>query len=368
MSAVAVNTNRLAPIFFKDFAKFLDATGNNTRKAEFLSRLYHYTKISKFKLNGLKCFTRSISTLATDSNISKSTVSSYLKEFEEKGLIERRNVLCKKKRLYIRVTNFLYSTLGIKCSSNTQNRVIENPKIGLSIYKVKYDNKRSNLSNTSITANSDSADSADILKTCNAQNNDFDLINDLELSKPSTEELADSYAEYEQQPQTKEKIQLGKSSQPQAPKQAANPPRKPVEQEITKTLTKTQKKYVKSVTRNLGAQIKITKPEKLTKEIEQAIINPKRFSKSKSFKHKVNAIAKTIRSGHWHAPIAAVNDNSGSPDAFKVVHVSRDEDGHNLIEVEQSQTKQAQFSPEDQIMQDRLNEIFERTQAERFKL
>ena len=91
----------------------LHAITNNYNKATLLDKLIFWWQISTYTLEDDNIwFTRSISRISEDSRISKRSVERYLQEFQQLGLIEKINVLYKKKNLYIRITDKLLCLLG----------------------------------------------------------------------------------------------------------------------------------------------------------------------------------------------------------------------------------------------------------------
>jgi len=110
--------------------------------------------------------------------------------------------------------------------------------------------------------------------------------------------------------------------------------------------------------RNLGLKTEITKPQQLIDEMKEAALNPKRFSKAKNFKHKINTMAKVIMRGTWRNTVGATE-----PDEQQVTIDS--ETGTATIDLTPSDNLDEHFSAEDnaffaEIMQDIYRENAEK--------
>ena len=227
-------------------------------KATLLDKCIFFWQISTYTLNDdKKWFTRSISTLAKEAKISERSVSRYLKEFSEKGYIEKRSVLKLKKHLYIRITNRLL--LLLNCNNNTENTsnlsqtgVINNDSNALSIYK-------DNIVNT-VNINVSKQDN---------------VINSSTLSSQK-QELAN-----------KTKI--------------IN-----IERSSTSKKTIDYTSYIKGMLNNLSVQnnLKISDPNQLMDEILFTLTNTEnQLSGIDDPLHRINIIAKLLREKRWRTPI-----------------------------------------------------------------
>jgi len=116
---------------------------------------------------------------------------------------------------------------------------------------------------------------------------------------------------------------------------------------IGKALTNVQEKYIASTVRNLGLKTEITKPQQLIDEMKEAALNPKRFSKAKNFKHKINTMAKCIRVGRWRDAVNFEDEHVQNDDTFNPARISVDATtGALTIDAEQSKPK-SKYSADD---------------------
>ena len=109
--------NNYSAIHYEEFQPLLDITGN-TRKALLLDKVVYWFKVSRFTLprsgsNDI-WFTRTYAQMHQETKIPISTLKSYMKEFVDKGLIER----VQKKvgiavRAYFRATEQLLNKLRV---------------------------------------------------------------------------------------------------------------------------------------------------------------------------------------------------------------------------------------------------------------
>ena len=263
------------PIFFKDLNKLKELTKSSS-EAELLAYIHHYWRISRFILNdGQKYFTHRLDVIAKFLGKSTRSVERYLKSLSEQGLIKKVCRLKGVKRLYIRVTQKFLAFISHKNVGN-------DPDILSETYIEQYSNIY--LTNTSNTNNPRIA-----------TKNNFFSVSDSDFE--SYEQYQPDISELESW--EKKKIEALENSNMQ---HAAGKQKKKsgVEQSICRELTNTQKQYIETTVKNLQEKVDITNPHKLHEEIIEAVLNPKRFSHSKNFKHRINTIAKSIRDGYWY--------------------------------------------------------------------
>jgi len=262
----------LCSIFHANFDKLVVLT-NSHNKAVFLDKCLFWWQISKYTLGDEKIwFTRKLSEIAKELSISERSISRYLEEFEEKGLLERTCKLSasnKKgsfkvtKSLYIRVTDKLLAllqqpkqpscTLDTKqnCSFLTQHGEIDKDNLAVSIYKDKNDN----------TINNSTVSHAGI-------------VNNLEISL------------------------INRQPEPDQPGYA-------IEKTIDEQLEPRLKNYIKGMLTNLQTQhdIKISNPEQHFAEVVFSVLNKEnQMVGVEDSHHRVNIIAKLLRERLWSTP------------------------------------------------------------------
>lgn len=262
----------LCSIFHAHFDKLVALT-NSHNKAVFLDKCIFWWQISKYTLGDEKIwFTRKLSEIAKELSVSERSISRYLEEFEEKGLLER---VCKlsasnkndsfkvTKSLYIRVTDKLLAllqlpkqpnnTLSLKkdCSFSTQHGDIDKDNLAVSIYKDKDDNT---INNTTVR------------QTGN--------VNNLKINPIKTQ------PEPNQQSYAIEKI-IGEQLEPRL------------------------KNYIKGMLKNIQTQhaIQISNPEQLFAEVVFSVLNKEnQLIGIEDSHHRVNIIAKLLRARLWETP------------------------------------------------------------------
>ena len=268
----------LCSIYHDHFDKLFHLTGNYN-KAVFLDKCMFWWQISKYTLGDEKIwFTRQITEMAKELNLSISSVNRYLKEFRLLGLIETKNKLYSKKHLYIRVTEKLLNYIGMTspkkqdCISLKQNDIIENINLTVSIYKDK---------------------------DCNL------VIN-------NTVSQLDAVNNYETQP--------NKNIQSLYPTYA-------IEDIIGERLTVREKNYIKGMMHNLQKHngLAWSAPEQLFAEIVFTILNAEQLQGINNFNHRVQIIAKLLRQKKWLTPKGFYNHSDfGAPFRKQVAKTDND--------------------------------------------
>ena len=130
------NNNNIATIYHDRYDQLKLLTGSPS-KAEFLSKCIYWWQISKYKIkhSDYIWFTRTTDELAAGAGLSNSSVGRYLRDFANKGLIEKRvlkrfsrkhsqDITC----LHIRITEKLLVLLKTttKKSSSTNQKSKDN--------------------------------------------------------------------------------------------------------------------------------------------------------------------------------------------------------------------------------------------------
>lgn len=379
MTAVELSVqDTVSPIYFRDLDRVKTLT-NNTTQAEFLCRIVYFFRITNIIENGIKWFTRSSEDLAEICRVSTRTIRRYLNQFEQQGYIEKKRRMFSRQHLYITVTDKLLTLLRNNKPSKTSKTapILQTDKMatcsnivyGINTTKNKATStelelrkKENKKESNKIYSSNTKLTKPDAQSNCAAKKN-----GDLNLSdrKPT---LSD-YEEYERLTNKNDsKLNNEVNSKPQFQKTTPNTKEtfssntknsqkthknSHVSNFIGKALTQLQEKYIASTVRNLGRKTEITKPEQLITEMKEAAINPKRFSKAKNFKHKVNTMAKCIRVGRWRDAVNFDEEQVQNDDTFNPKYVSVDADtGALTIEAEQSKPKskyaEGAFSDEDE--------------------
>ncbi|WP_419421638.1 hypothetical protein ACNVED_16820 (plasmid) [Legionella sp. D16C41] len=257
----------LCSIYHAHFDKLAEYTKSHN-KAVFLDKCIFWWQISNYTLNdGEIWFTRTLSQMAKDLALSERSISRYLEEFEQKGLIERacklsastKNGFRVTKRLYIRVTQKLLDLLQIKdetikstdthvthCSFLNQDGEIEKDKKSVFINKEKDHNYPVN-STVSCKENVE------------------------KLSKPLNQSHHPIYQ---------------------------------IEKIIGERVGERTKNYIKGMMNNLSHehQVHFSSPEQTFAEIIFTLINQPQLKQVETIQHKVQIIAKLLREKRWRTP------------------------------------------------------------------
>ena len=254
-------------IFHKRFDLIYQLT-NTYQQAIFLDKCIYWWQISKYTLGKNKIFfTRSYEQMATEARISESSVNRYLKDFEEKGYIEKITKLSASnkgefkviKRTYINITEKLLSILNITANEGQgvelinsvfleQPDIIDNVTMTESIYKVKDHNQNNNST----------------VKQKSIVNN----------SKTITKQITTNLPSY------------------------------PIEPQIGERMTERLKNYIKGTLKNLETQHKLnfSDPNKLFAEIIFSATQDLQWPGIDNPHHRVNIIAKLLRQKQWKTP------------------------------------------------------------------
>lgn len=261
-------------IFHNNYERLLALT-NNHNKAVFLDKCIFWWQISNYRLNDNKIwFTRKLSDIAKDLLISERSVSRYLEQLEEQGLVERtcklsasnkNNQFKVSKKLYIRITEKLINLLQLNpistskeskaCDSSfyKQGGEIENDNLSVSIYK---DN---NHNNNNIVSHEDIVN--------NFQNNSNQPL------KPQTKPLT-------------------------------TPQIYPIEPVIGECITPALKNYIKGMLVNVQKQhgVNLSNPNKVFAEVVFSVTQETQWQGISHAHHRVNIIAKLLRQRAWKTP------------------------------------------------------------------
>lgn len=254
-------------IFHKQFDLIYQLT-NNYQQAVFLDKCIYWWQISKYTLGKNKIFfTRPYEQMAKEARISESSVNRYLKEFTEKGYIERVTKLsaCNKgefkviKRTYIHITEKLLAILNTPANEGQgrgpissvfleQSDIIDNVTVTESIYKVKDHNQKNNST----------------VKQGGIVNNSETIVKEPPTHTPSY----------------------------------------PIEPQIGERITDRLKNYIKGTLKNLQTQhaLSFSDPNKLFAEVVFSATQDLQWPGIDSPHHRVNIIAKLLRQKQWKTP------------------------------------------------------------------
>lgn len=293
----------LCSIYHAHFDKLFHLTGNYN-KAVFLDKCIFWWQISTYNLGDENIwFTRQISEMAKELNLSISSVNRYLKEFRNLGLIETKNKLYKKKHLYIRITEKLLKCLGAilpktnKCLDLDQDDIIENVNLSVSIYK----ETDSNYVNNNTVSNA-----------CAVNN----LKTNISLFYPTF----------------------------------------PIEEIIGERLNIREKNYIKGMMHNLQKYhgLNFSSPEQLFAEITFSLLNKEQLQGINNFNHRIQIIAKLLREKRWCTPKGFYNHSEFGNVFKKVTTKNRPQlaqlTTQSKIELEKNiQAIQLEFSAQNQF-------------------
>jgi len=266
MSLSAINHKRLDRI---------NELTRNYNKATLLDKFIFWWQHSTYTLNdNQKWFTRSVTRIAEDSGISKRSVERYMSQFEKMGLIERRNVLLRKKNLYIRITAKLLNQLGLSSKKQTQNEVPQESNSKPSSLNLAHigGNKSGDLAVSYIRCKEQ------IVKTNSTVSNQGIVNNSDELTK---------------NPNIQAKTEKTENSGYK------------IEKDIGERLTSRFKNYIKGVLTNLQSQHNVifSNPDKVFAEVVFAVTHEDNQLKGiTNPHHRMNIIAKLMREQRWRTP------------------------------------------------------------------
>ncbi len=240
-------------------------------KAEFLSKLLFWWQISKYKIkrSDYIWFTRTTEELAAGAGLSNTSVGRYLRDFSNKGLIEKRVIKRYSRKhgqditcLHIRITDKLLTILKtVTPKPSTTNQSGEDNKRPDSNNSLQVDDTPSvNLTDPTINSKGDS-------------------------SNNSTVKTGDvNYGE-------KQKASFEKNVFP-------------IEKEIGERVSEELKDQIKgmlyNVLKHLGQELK--QNERLFTEVLFAVTNKEQFKDITCMNHRINIAASLIRKKQWRTP------------------------------------------------------------------
>ena len=261
-----MNKNNNIATIYHDRHDQLKLLVGSPAKAEFLSKCIYWWQISKYKIKNSDYiwFTRTTDELAAGAGLSESSVGRYLRDFADKGLIEKRvikrfsrkhdqDIAC----LHIRITDKLLALL----KTTTKNQTISDNEQPDSKNLPQLDDTPSvNLTDPTINNKGDSPNNSTVK---------HDDVNCGEKQKASFEKTVF-----------------------------------PIEKEIGERVSEEIKDQVKgmlcNVLKNQGQGLKHN--ERLFTEVLFAVTNKEQFKDVDCMNHRINIAASLIRKKQWRTP------------------------------------------------------------------
>lgn len=261
-----MNKNNNIATIYHDRHDQLKLLAGSPAKAEFLSKCIYWWQISKYKIKNSDYiwFTRTTDELAAGAGLSESSVGRYLRDFADKGLIEKRvikrfsrkhdqDIAC----LHIRITDKLLALL----KTTTKNQTISDNEQPDSKNLPQLDDTPSvNLTDPTINNKGDSPNNSTVK---------HDDVNCGEKQKASFEKTVF-----------------------------------PIEKEIGERVSEEIKDQVKgmlcNVLKNQGQGLKHN--ERLFTEVLFAVTNKEQFKDVDCMNHRINIAASLIRKKQWRTP------------------------------------------------------------------
>ena len=269
------NNNNIATIYHERHDQ-LKLLAGSPAKAEFLSKCVYWWQISKYKIKNsdYTWFTRTTDELAAGAGLSESSVGRYLKDFAQKGLIEKRVIKRFSKKhgqdiacLHVRITDKLLALLKTttkkpsttnptregdqQSGSKNLGRLDDTPSVNLTVPTI---NNKGNSPNNSTVKH--------------------DAVNCGEKQKASFEKTVF-----------------------------------PIEKEIGERVSEEIKDQIKGMLYNVlktqGQELKHN--ERLFTEVFFAVTNPEQFKDVHCMNHRINIAASLIRTNHWRTPKGLYN-------------------------------------------------------------
>ncbi|KTC95206.1 helix-turn-helix domain-containing protein [Legionella feeleii] len=268
-----MNKNNNIATIYHDRHDQLKLLASSPAKAEFLSKCIYWWQISKYKIKNSDYiwFTRTTDELAAGAGLSESSVGRYLRDFAEKGLIEKRVIKRYSRKhaqdiacLHIRITDKLLALLKTSTKKpSTTNQASKGNKNPDSINLGHIDDTPSvNLTVPTINNKGDSP------------NNNISTV-------------------------SKNAVNCGKKQKTSFEKTVF-----PIEKDIGERVSEEIKDHIKgmlyNVLKNQGQELKHN--ERLFTEVLFAVTNKEQFKDVACINHRINIAASLIRKKLWRIP------------------------------------------------------------------
>ena len=266
-----MNKNNNIATIYHDRHDQLKLLAGSPAKAEFLSKCIYWWQISKYKIKNSDYiwFTRTTDELAAGAALSESSVGRYLRDFSDKGLIEKRvikrfsrkhdqDIAC----LHIRITDKLLAILKTttKKTSTTNQTTSDNEKPNSKNLPQIDDTPSVNLTDPTINNKGDSPNNSTVK---------HDAVNCGKKQKASFEKTIF-----------------------------------PIEKEIGERISEELKDQIKGMLYNVlkqqGQELKHN--ERLFTEVLFAVTNKEQFKDIACVNHRINISASLIRKKQWRTP------------------------------------------------------------------
>lgn len=266
-----MNKNNNIATIYHDRHDQLKLLAGSPSKAEFLSKCVYWWQISKYKIKNSDhiWFTRTTDELAAGTGISESSVGRYLRDFSEKGLIEKRVIKRYSRKhdqdiacLHIRITDKLLALLKTSLKKpSTANPITEGNKKPDSINLPHIDDTPSvNLTDPTI-------------------NNKGNSLNNSTVSQGD--------------------VNCGEKKKMSFEKTVF-----PIEKDIGERVSEEMKDQIKGMLYNVlkqhGQELK--HHERLFAEVLFAVTNKEQFKDVTCMSHRINIAATLIRKKQWRTP------------------------------------------------------------------
>lgn len=268
-----MNKNNNIATIYHDRHDQLKLLAGSPAKAEFLSKCIYWWQISKYKIKHSDhiWFTRTTDELAAGAGLSESSVGRYLRDFSDKGLIEKRvikrfsrkhdqDIAC----LHIRITDKLLVLLKTttKKPSTTNQTTRDNEQPDSKNLPHIDDTPSVNLTNPTINNKEDFPNN-------NISTVSQDVVNCEKKQKASFEKTVF-----------------------------------PIEKDIGERVSEEIKDHIKgmlyNVLKNQGQELKHN--ERLFTEVLFAVTNKEQFKDVACINHRINIAASLIRKKQWRTP------------------------------------------------------------------
>jgi len=268
-----MNKNNNIATIYHDRHDQLKLLAGSPAKAEFLSKCIYWWQISKYKIKNSDYiwFTRTTDELAAGAALSESSVGRYLRDFADKGLIEKRVIKRFSRKLdqdiaclHIRITDKLLALLKTttKKPSTTNQTASDNKQPDSKILPQIDDTPSVNLTDPTINNKGDSP------------NNNISTV-------------------------SQDVVNCGKKQKTPFEKTVF-----PIEKEIGERVSEELKDQIKGMLYNVlkqqGQELKHN--ERLFTEVLFAVTNKEQFKDVACINHRINIAASLIRKKQWRTP------------------------------------------------------------------
>jgi len=264
-----MNKNNNIATIYHDRHDQLKLLAGSPAKAEFLSKCIYWWQISKYKIKNSDYiwFTRTTDELSAGAALSESSVGRYLRDFADKGLIEKRVIKRYSRKhdqdiacLHIRITDKLLALLKTKKPSTTNQTTSDNEQPDSKNLPQLDDTPSVNLTDPTINNKGDSPNNSTVKHGA---------------------------------------VNCGKKQKASFEKTVF-----PIEKEIGERVSEELKDQVKGMLYNVLKQQEqeLKHNERLFTEVLFAVTNKEQFKDIACINHRINIAASLIRKKLWRTP------------------------------------------------------------------